>query len=66
MSYIFENEMNVANFKTLSLKTKIIVKLFTMDDIAEFNKLKEYFPEHSELAIDFSYTIDFLSINLTI
>ena len=55
MSYIFENEINVRNFKSLSLKTKIIIKLRSMKDLAELNELKEYFPEHSELEI--SYTV---------
>ena len=54
---IFENEVNVINFKSLPLKTKIIVKLFSMKDLAELNKLKEYFPEHSELTISYTYTI---------
>ena len=66
ISGIFENEINATNFKSLSSKTKIVIKLFTMDDIAELNKLKEYFPEHSELAINYSHTIEFLSIDLTI
>ena len=67
MSYIFENEMNIANFKSLSLKTKIIAKLSSMNDLVELNKLKEFFPEHSELAIDYFHTkIKFLSIDLTI
>ena len=57
MSYIFENEINVTNFKSLSLKTKIIVKLFSMKDLAKLNKLKEYFPEHSELEISYTPTI---------
>ena len=52
ISNIFENEINTTNFKSLSLKTKIIVKLSSMDDLVELNKLKEYFPEHSELAIN--------------
>ena len=56
MSSNFENEINGRNFKSLSLKTKIITKLFSMEDLAELNKLKEYFPEHSELAIDYSFT----------
>ena len=57
ISSIVENEINVINFKSLSLKTKIVITLFSMDHLAKLNKLKEYFPEHSELAIDFSYTI---------
>ena len=28
-----------------------------MGDLADLNKLKEYFPENSELAIDYYYTI---------
>ena len=67
ISKIFDNEINVANLKFLSLKTKIIIELFLMKDLVELNKLKEYFPEHSELAIDFSDTkIKFLSIDLII
>ena len=66
MSYIFENEINVTNFKSLSLKTRIIIKLSSMDDFAQLIKLKEYFPEHSELEIDYSHTINFLSIDLII
>ena len=57
MSYIFENEINVTNFTSLSLKTKIIVKLFSMKDLAKLNKLKEYFPKHSELEISYTPTI---------
>ena len=53
---IFGNEINVRNFKSLSLKTKIIIELSSMDDLSELNKLKEYFPDHSELTIDFSDT----------
>ena len=53
---ILENEINIANFKSLSLKTKIIIEICSMEDLAELNKLKEYFPEHSELEIDFSDT----------
>ena len=56
LSYIFENKINGTNFKSLSLKTKIIITLFSMDDLAELNKLKEYFPEHSELEISYSPT----------
>ena len=56
ISYIFENEINVTNFKSLSLKTKIIIKLSSMNDFAELNKIKDYFPEHSELSINFSDT----------
>ena len=38
-----------------------------MNDLVELNKLKEYFQEHSELAIDYFHTkIKFLSIDLTI
>ena len=54
ISCIFENEINATNFKSLSLKTKIVIRLSSMDDLAELNKLKEYFPEHSELAIDYT------------
>ena len=57
ISSIFENEINVTNFKSLSLKTKIVIKLTSMDELAKLNELKEYFPEHSELAIDYSHTI---------
>ena len=57
ISSIFENEINVTNFKSLSLKTKIVIRLKSMEDLSEINKLKEYFPEHSELAIDYFYTI---------
>ena len=57
ISYIFENEINVANFKSLPLTTKIIIKLSSMDDLAELNKLKEYFPEHSEFEISYTSTI---------
>ena len=67
ISYIFENEINIANFKSLSLKTEIIVFLSSMNDLPQLNKLKEYFPEHSELKIHHPYTkIKFLSIHLTI
>ena len=67
VSNIFKNKINVTNFKSLSLKTKIIIRLSSMNDLTELNKLKEYFPEHSELAIDYSDTkIKFLSIDLTI
>ena len=62
ISYIFENEINEINFKSLSLKTKIIVKLFSMDDLAEINKLKDYFPEHSELELIYDHTIIFFNI----
>ena len=55
--YIFENEISVTNFKSLSLKTKIIIEIFSMNDLALLNELKEYFPEHSELAIDYSDTM---------
>ena len=51
MSNIFENKINLINFKSLSLKTKIIIQLFSMKDLVKLNKLKEYFPEHSELEI---------------
>ena len=51
LSFIFENEINITNFKSFSSKTKIIIGLSSMDDLAELNKLKEYFPEHSELNI---------------
>ena len=54
---IFENIINVANFKSLSFKTKIIIQLSSMNDLAELNKLKEYFPEHSELKISYHPTI---------
>ena len=57
VSNIFENEINVTNFKSLSSKTKIIIKLYSMKDLAELNKLKEYFPEHSELKISNLITI---------
>ena len=56
MSCIFKNKINVTNFKSLSLKTKIDIKLFSMNDLTELNKLKEYIPEHSELAIEYSHT----------
>ena len=54
---IFKNEINVINFKSLSLKTKIVIELSSMKNLAELNKLKEYFPEHSELAISYFDTI---------
>ena len=54
ISNTFENEINVTNFKSLPLKTKIVIRLSSMDDLDELNKLKEYFPEHSELAIDYT------------
>ena len=57
MSNIFENEINVRKFKYISLKTKITIKLSSMNDLAVLNKLKEYFPEHSELAISYEPTI---------
>ena len=57
LSFIFENEINVTNFKSFLSKSKIIIQLSSMDDLAELNKLKEYFPEHSELTIDFPDTI---------
>ena len=57
ISSIFENEINVTNFKSLSLKTKIVIRLTSMEDLAELNKLKEYFPEHSELKISYCPTI---------
>ena len=57
ISYIFENETNGANFKALSSKTKIIIKLSSMRDLAELNKLKEYLPEHIELEISYTHTI---------
>ena len=57
MSYIFKNKINVANFKSLSLKTIIIIEICSMDDLAKLNKLKEYFPVNSELAINYTYTI---------
>ena len=57
ISNIFENKINVTNFKYLSLKTKIVIKLRSMGDLAELNKLKEYFPEHSELEISYFNTI---------
>ena len=56
---IFENEISVTNFKFLSFKTTIIVKLLSMDDFVELNKLKEYFPEHSELEINLYTNIIF-------
>ena len=56
MYKIFENEINVRNFKSLSLKTKIIIEISTIKELVELNKLKEYIPEHSELAIYFSNT----------
>ena len=66
ISSIFENEINITNFKFLSLNTKIVIKLGSMKDLAELNKLKEYFPVHSELEISYSPTkIKFLSIDLT-
>ena len=66
MSNIFENEINVTNFKSLSLNTKIIIQLSSMEGLAELNKLKDYFPEHSELEVSYSPTINFLSIDLII
>ena len=57
ISYILENEFNVVNFKSLSLKAKIIIEISSMDDLTEINKLKEYFPERSELTISYSDTI---------
>ena len=57
ISNIFENEINVTNFKSLSSKIKIIFRLYTMDELAELNKLKEYFPVHSELKISYFPTI---------
>ena len=57
ISYIFKNEMNVTNFKSFSLKIKIVIRLTSMKDLAELNKLKEYFPEHSELVISYTSTI---------
>ena len=57
ISYILENEFNVVNFKSLLLKTKIIIEISSMDDLTEINKLKECFPEHSELTISYSDTI---------
>ena len=57
ISNIFENEIYVTNFKSLSLKTKIVIRLTSMKDLAELNKLKEYFPEHSELKISNFLTI---------
>ena len=56
ISNIFENEINVTNFKPLSLKTKII-KLYSMKDLAKLNKLKKYFPDHSEMEINYINTI---------
>ena len=55
-SSIFANEISVKNFKSLSSKTKIIIELSSMDDLAKLNKIKEYFPEHSELKIGFPDT----------
>ena len=66
MSNIFENEINVTNFKSLSLNTKIIIQLSSMEGLAELNKLKDYLPEHSELEVSYSPTIKFLSIDLII
>ena len=57
ISYTFKNKINVVNFKSLSSKTKIIIKLFSMRDLAKLNKIKKYFPKHSELAIDYSDTM---------
>ena len=58
MLSIFENEINVTYFKSYSSKTKIIIiKLSSMKDLAELNKLKEYFPVHSELEISYTPTI---------
>ena len=57
ISNIFENEINATNFKSLSSKTKIIIKLYSMKYLAELSKLKEYFPEHSELKISYFPTI---------
>ena len=57
ISYIFENEINVRNFKSFSSKTKIIIQISPMKDFAELNKLKEYFPEHSELEICYAPSI---------
>ena len=54
---IFENEINLINFKSLSLKTKIVIELSSIDELAELSKLKEYFPVHSELKINYSGTI---------
>ena len=54
---IFENIINVANFKSLSFKTKIVIELSSIEDLAKLNKLKEYFPEHSELKISYCPTI---------
>ena len=56
ISNIFENEINTTNCKSLSSKIKIVIKLFSMNDLAELNKIKEFFPEHSELTIDFPDT----------
>ena len=67
ISNIFKNEINNTNFKKLLLKTKTIVCLYSMDELAELNELSAYFLEHSELVIDDSETIvKFLSIDLTI
>ena len=57
ISNTLENGINVANFKSLSLKTKIIIEVSSMNDLAELNKLKECFPDHSELKISYSDTI---------
>ena len=54
---IFENEFSITNFKSLSSNTKIIIELFSMEDLAKLYKLKEYFPEHSELKIEYGPTI---------
>ena len=56
ISNIFENEINLRNFKSLLLKTEIIIELSSIKDLALLNERKEYFPEHSKLAIDFSDT----------
>ena len=38
ISSIFENEINVTNFKSLPLKTKIVIRLSSMDDLSELKK----------------------------
>ena len=57
ISNTLKNKINVINFKSLSLMTKIIIKISLMKDLAELNELKEYFPEHSELEISYTPTI---------
>ena len=66
ISNIFENKINVTFFKSLLLKTKIIIKLCSMKDIVKLNELKEFFPEHSELEIRYTIFKKILSIDLSI